>query len=407
MIEADAAPVPVKGTSPFITGLGIAQICSWGSLYYSFPQIAAAMEAELGWSKTAIYGAVTVGMLLSALVSVPVGIAIDRGYGRWVMAGASVLAGMLLVAWGWASDLIFYYAVAAGVGAMQAATLYEPAFAVIARRAGPMHARNGITALTLWAGFASTVFIPLVEFLMAHIGWRGALQVLGGVNIVVCAALYFLVIEPGKDQYRPTHTAGADKNAPLRAALRRPVFWALAAALALFAATFSALTYHFYPMLQQRGLEASSIVFAMALIGPAQVGGRFLISLFAPKITARQLGSLVVLCFPAAVLILLVAPAWVWVVCIAALVYGTGTGIMTIVRGIAIPEMISREGYGAISGAISVFMVLARAVAPLAAAAIAISTGGYTGTLIALFIVSLAMVLCFWAAAWASRARPV
>ena len=67
--------------------------------------------------------------------------------------------------------------------------------------------------------------------------------------------------------------------------------WALglAAALAFFAMFFSALTYHLYPLFQQRGLDAPSIVFAIALIGPAQVGGRFLISLFAPKITARSL----------------------------------------------------------------------------------------------------------------------
>ena len=403
MSDVASPPVPIKGASPFITGLGIAQIGSWGSLYYSVPQIAAAMEKDLGWSSTQIYGAATVGMLLSALVAVPVGTAIDRGYGRYVMAGASVIAGLLLCAWSFVGDLVWYYVLVAGIGAMQAATLYEPAFAVVARRAGPLHARPGITAVTLWAGFASSIFFTLVEVLMGQVGWRGALQVLGAINIVLCGGLYFAVIQPSKDQYRPSHTSGKGSDAALMAALKLPVFWALAASFGFFAMFFSALTYHLYPLFQQRGLDAASIVFAIALIGPAQVGGRFLISLFGPKVTARQLGSIVVLCFPVSVLLLLFGPDWLAVACLATLVYGVGTGIMTIVRGISVPEMVSREGYGAISGAINTAMLLARAVGPLAAAWITLETGGYTGTLVAMLVIATAMVLCFWAAARMSR----
>ncbi|MGV3491962.1 MAG: MFS transporter [Devosia sp.] len=406
MSEADASPVPVRGTSPFITGIGIAQICSWGSLYYSFPQLAAAIEGDLGWSSTQIYGAATLGMLLSAAVAVPVGTAIDRGYGRWVMAGASVLAGLLLLGLSVVTDLMWYYVVVAGIGAMQAATLYEPAFAVVARRAGPMHARPGITAVTLWAGFASTIFFPLVEVLTVQFGWRGAVQVLAAINIVLCGGLYFAVIQPAKDQYRPSHASNGNRNAALLAALRRPVFWALAAAFGAFAMFFSALTYHLYPMFQQRGLDATSIVFAIALIGPAQVGGRFLISLLAPKISARHLGSIIVLCFPACVLLLLFGPDWLAIACLATVIYGTGTGIMTIVRGISVPEMVSREGYGAISGAINTAMLLARAVGPLAAAWIMVETGGYTGTLYAMLAVAIVMVLCFWTASRLSRVPP-
>lgn len=205
---------PVKGTSGFITGLGIAQICSWGSLYYSFPLIAAAMEADLGWSKTDLYLGATIGILLSAVAAVPVGAAIDRGHGRWVMGGASVLAGLLLIGWGFAGSLLVFYLAIAGIGALQAATLYEPAFAVIARRAGPVASRNGITALTLWGGFASTVFVPLIQLLLDQFGWRGTLGVLGGINIVLCGSLYLLVIDPRRDS--PGHRPQSGRRASTR-----------------------------------------------------------------------------------------------------------------------------------------------------------------------------------------------
>lgn len=126
------APAPVNGKSWFITGLGIGQIASWGSLYYSFPLVATAMEHDLGWDKTLIYGSATLGALLSALLAIPVGKAIDSGHGRLVMACSSVAAGFLLILWALTDNIVLFYLGSAGVGALQAVVLYEPAFAVIA-----------------------------------------------------------------------------------------------------------------------------------------------------------------------------------------------------------------------------------------------------------------------------------
>src|SRR6202022_2021896 len=96
--HADERPARA-GLRLFITGLGIGQICSWGSVYYSFPLIAEAMGRDLGWSKPDLYGAATIGLLLSGLAAYPVGSAIDRGHGRTIMAGASVPARGLPLAW--------------------------------------------------------------------------------------------------------------------------------------------------------------------------------------------------------------------------------------------------------------------------------------------------------------------
>src|SRR3954454_24861652 len=83
----------------FIAGLGIAQIISWGSLYYSFPLIAGPMGRDLALSRPEIYGAATVGLVVGSLATYPIGVAIDRGHGRGIMACGSALGGLLLVAW--------------------------------------------------------------------------------------------------------------------------------------------------------------------------------------------------------------------------------------------------------------------------------------------------------------------
>jgi hypothetical protein len=126
------------------------------------------MGQDLGLSKPEVYGAATIGLLIASISAYPIGTAIDRGHGRTIMALGSGLAGLLLV-WSQIGSLWALYPLLIGIGLAQAMTLYEPAFAVVARRYGA-EARRGITALTLWDGFASTVFVPLIQYRDG--GWR-------------------------------------------------------------------------------------------------------------------------------------------------------------------------------------------------------------------------------------------
>jgi predicted MFS family arabinose efflux permease len=405
----DGAPAhhPPGGRSWFITGLGIGQICSWGSLYYSFPLIAEAMERDLGWSKPALYGAASLGLALSGLAAYPVGAAIDRGRGRRVMALGSVAAGLLLLAWSQIADLLLFYAIVAGIGCLQAATLYEPAFAVVARRSGASRARDTITALTLWGGFASTVFIPLVQVAIDSLGWRGALAVLGAINLLVCSGLYAAVIDPKADA--PSPPRPADAPAPLAGrsavawAMRRPTFWALAVAFTAYAGTFSAFTFHFYPIVLERGFAPAEVVAAMAIIGPSQVAGRIAIWVIAPRASVRLIGSLVVAAFPLALLMLEALPPSFALVAFVAGLYGAANGILTIVRGLAVPEMLTGEAYGAVNGALAAPTSVARALAPAGAAALWAAAGSYDAVLVAAIAGASIFAAGFWTAAVLSR----
>lgn len=291
MSEAATSPAqlqPLSGWSWFVSGLGIGQICSWGALHYSFPLIAEAMGRDLGWSKTELYGAATFGLLLAAAAVYPIGRVIDRGHGRAIMSVGSLSAGLLFLAWSDVQTLGPFLLIAAALGALQAAVLYEPAFAVIARRSNG-NARRAITALTLWGGFASTVFIPLVQILLDGFGWRGALVGLGAINLG-CAALYWLTIGPQRVQPTEIGASVPRYRAPLENALRSQVFWALALAFTAHAGAFTAFTFHLYALLVERGFSTHDIVIAMAVIGPAQVAGRIAMSHFARGTSIRQIG---------------------------------------------------------------------------------------------------------------------
>ncbi len=390
----------------FISALGVGQICSWGSLYYAFPLLAEQIEKEFGWTRTDLYGAATAGLILGALASFSIGRAIDRGYGRAIMAGGSVLAGLLLLAWSQLSDLLALYAIVSLLGAVQAGTLYEAAFGVIARRVGPANARSGITTLTLWGGFASTVFIPIVQAMIDQWGWRGALIGLGVINLAVCATLYVGAISPSRDAALTAHTPTPRGQGHVSTAMRSPVFWLLALAFTAHAAAFTAFTFHLYPMLLERGFDTASVVLAMALIGPAQVGGRIGVIVFARKAPMRIVGSATVAVFPIAFLGLAVLPPSLGLIVGVTLLYGAANGIVTIVRGAAVPEMLTQNSYGAVSGAMNTPASIARALAPLAAAALWTVEGSYQPVVLAILAGAVVLAIGFWGAAVLSAKRP-
>ncbi|TMH00937.1 MAG: MFS transporter [Betaproteobacteria bacterium] len=105
--------------------------------------------------------------------SYAVGAAIDRGHGRMVMTGGAVLGSLGFALWSQASAAWMLYAAWAMLGAAMAMTLYDPAFVVLTKRY-PQRYRQGITALTLVGGFASTLSFPAVAWAMPALGWRGA-----------------------------------------------------------------------------------------------------------------------------------------------------------------------------------------------------------------------------------------
>ena len=387
--------------------LGIGQLCSWGTLYYSFPLIALQMQASLGWSKSELYAGATIGLVMTALLSYPVGAGIDRGYGRWIMGGASMAAMAVMGWWSVTETLLAFYVICALAGAIQAAVLYEPAFAVFARHVGPPQARSGITHITLWGGLASTVFIPITDWLIGALDWRATLLCLGAINFLY-GLIYLSVIKPQQDvDHAHTH---AQRHADVvrdrqivRQNLNNSLFWLILGTLAVYAGMFSAFTFHMYPLLQENGLSDRDVVMAIAIIGPAQVLGRYLVTLYAPSIPMRLLGAFTVAVFPVAFALLIPTNPSFWLVAVVFGAYGMANGIFTIVRSFVVPEMLSPHAYGALNGLITIAATIARAIAPLAAAWLWTIGDSYSLVMWAILGSSLLLAAGFWRAAWCTR----
>jgi len=379
---------------------------SWGSLYYSFPVIAEAMGRELGLAKPALYGAATVGVLVAGLASYPIGAAIDRGHGRAIMTLGSVLGGALLIAWSRTTSQWMFYLLFGGIGLAQAMTMYEPAFAVVTRRYGG-EARRGITALTLWGGFASTVFVPLTQWLVDRVGWRDALLSLGACNFLICVGLYAWVIDPRLDTERPApaRSGGDVGGRAVRWVLRRPAFWGLLVSFTVYYGMYVGLTFHLYALLLERGLSAGMVVSALAIIGPAQVAARVVVWVQGRKLSAHAIGLVAMTAFTLGLALLMFAHGSFVAVALATAVWGGANGVITIVRGLAVPEMLTQDAYGAINGVLALPANVAKALAPALTAGLWAFAHSYDPVLVVALVSAGVAILAFWFAV-AHREQP-
>src|SRR5690349_24834326 len=112
-----------------VIALGIGQIISWGTLFYSIAVLGPPMARALGASDVMLYGSFTGGLLLSGVASPWIGRRIDRHGGRGVLAGGSLLGALacLLLAGAVHEAMMLAGWLVAGVA--MAACLYDPAFA--------------------------------------------------------------------------------------------------------------------------------------------------------------------------------------------------------------------------------------------------------------------------------------
>jgi predicted MFS family arabinose efflux permease len=344
-----------------VAALGSAQTLAWASTYYLPAMLATPMARDLGVSVPTVFAAFSVALIVSALLGPSSGRAIDRWGGRPVLLGTNLVfaagLGMLAIAQGTVGLFAAWVVIGVGMGS----GLYEAAFAALVRLYGH-GARNAITGITLFAGFASTIGWPLSTVFEAQFGWRGACLAWAALHLVLGLPLNALlpkVVAPGPAQ---TGSAGSEPPAePLPDAAGRTAF-----VLAfVFAATWfisTAMAAHLPRLLQAGGASLAAAVAMGALVGPAQVAGRLLefgvLRRVHPLLSARLAAFMHPL--GAAAFMLVGGPAAAFL----AVLHGAGNGILTIAKGTLPLVLFGASGYGQRQGLLMVPARIAQALAP-------------------------------------------
>ena len=376
-----------------VVALAAGQLFCWAALYYSFSSFILPMQHAFGWDKPQMMGAYTLGLAVWGAATYAAGAAIDAGHGRALMTWGAALAGAGFIVWSRIDGLAGLYVAWALLGASMAMTLYEPAFNILTKRF-PERYVQGITALTLVGGFASTLSFPAAAWLIARYDWRVALASIGGLLLVGVAPLHAWALRgTPKTLVRAARPDAAD-DATLHEALRERAFWLLTATFTLYSFAGAALWAHMMPAFAAKGRTEAQALAVVVWFGPAQVAGRLAYVGFGRAVSARKLGLMVLGGLPVSLAIFALADQTAALL-VFALLFGVANGLVTIVRGSLVPEYFGRRHVGRISGAMTGISLLARASAPLLTAWLLLALPGYREMLLVLAGIGLAAVVAF------------
>jgi MFS family permease len=390
MSEHRTAPASV------IWALGLTQIIGYGTLYYSFSIYAPGVVAELAWSAEWVFGALSLSLLAGALLAPAAGRLADSfGAARLMVWGSAAASAALLVCAVVPGRAGFI----AGLLAMELAScfvLYSTAFVAIVQIGG-LNAQRSIVHLTLIAGFASTLFWPLTSTLYEHLTWRELLAVFAALHLFVCLPIHWWLASLSRRSSNTAETQPADRAAAPPARIGwSPVFILMLCGFAVEGLILSAVLVHMVPMLAAVGIGAGVVV--ASLFGPAQVASRLINMLFGKDVPQTWLAvtSTVSLACGLAVL-LLTAPSFAGSIAFAIL-FGLGSGLMSIVGGTLPLELFGRSAYGSYLGWISAARQVTSAVAPFGLTFLVGLTGMVPALWMAVSIGTLGMA-CFLAIA--------
>jgi predicted MFS family arabinose efflux permease len=345
--------------------LGVTQILAWGSSFYLPAVLADPIAYDTGWPMSWVIGGLSIGLLISGLVSPLVGRRIHELGGRPVLVTSTLLLACGQFGLAASPSLPFFIAAWVVMGLGMGAGLYDAAFSTLGRLYGSA-AHQRIAALTLFGGLASTICWPLSAFLVSELGWRGACAAYALIQLGICLPIHFLAL-PREKRSVPEiadHAAPiGNSNIALRAS--GSVFLLLATTITLGSVISTTISVYLLTILQGRGLALAAAVALGALVGPSQVGARFVEMLIGRL--HHPIWTLL-----AAVIFMALGLWLLWldlpIIPLALVFYGAGIGIESIARGTLPLALFGPRDYAPIMGRLALPALVAQAAAPTLAA---------------------------------------
>ncbi|HET7882175.1 MAG TPA: MFS transporter [Acetobacteraceae bacterium] len=377
----------MRRRSVVVSTLGLTQTLAWGSTYYLAAVFADPISDTLHLPRAWFFGIFSASLLLSGLLGPLAGRMIDEHGGRDVLAATNLVFAAGLVCLAFASGVAGLAVAWAVIGIGMGFGLYEAAFATATGLYG-REARNAITGITLFAGFASTVGWPTSAFFIEQFGWRGA--------CIAWAVLHVAIGLPMNRLLIPKTASRASGKTPAHAAEPKGVPLTMIVLAGVFGATWcvsTALAAHLPRLLLAMGASTTTAILAASLVGPAQVAARlvefgFLRNL-SPMISARVATAL----HPLGALLLATLGPIMAVPFV--LLHGAGNGMLTIARGTLPLAVFGPGGYGLRTGILSAPARILQGGAPLLFGLVLDNSGPRAALLLSGSMVALSFLALF------------
>jgi len=400
--------VAAVAAGAFSSGAGV-----WGASVFVTP-----MGEELGWSRSAFFGAFFIRSVLAGVLSPVIGPMQDSRSGpRILMFASGITMGISLIGLRWVDNLGMFYFLFGALGALSMIGGAEMLTVAIVPK-WFVRRRGRAMAIASTGTAMGPLFFPfLVHGIISLVGWRDAWMVLGFIILAVLVPLSFLirsrpedigllpdgdpVAEFSSEESNQTNTAPlAGASLPLEAtyppraaarplpeasrersmtrsqAVRTPTFWLLIAAFTLAMLGMGGFHANWIPYFEDLGYSPSTGAWAATAYGVCSISIRLLWGILADRYPIRYLmvaQSLITGISIIFFLNIVNVPTLI----LAGGFHGIALGGFFIMRPLMVANYFGRENLGAINGILRPFVTLSGALSPLLVAGMFDIYGSY------------------------------
>ena len=411
----------VAARLPFFYGwvivfLGFLGVFMMGATtFWAIPVFIGPMEDDTGWSRGAIFGALTTRFIVGAFFGMLLGRFADTKAGppRLLLVGLLIdgtcLVSVYFVQTAW--QFILLYGVVGGAGntgmRLVQSTLVSKWF--VLRRS------TAIGFSSIGGGVSALIMVPVTEALIGGVGWRETWVILAVMLVAVLLPMVPLAVRAPEDLglqpdngelpkpgARQRVSAATERSFTLREATHTLRFWVLLLGIVFGSYSLQTNTIIMKPYFDEIGFASAVSASALSLYGFFSIGARFLWGYVSSRFSGRPALIMQSLATAVSVVLLLQVDSQAFLY-VATAYTGLMLGGFPILGQLLWPEFFGRDHIGSITGLVQFVTTLVGAMGPLIAGVVSDQTGSYESAMYVLIVTWLACA----AVVFAIRPEPV
>jgi len=384
-----------------VGGAFLLLFCSMGTHFYAFPVFFDVMVREMGWARTQVALALTVGTFVIGAMGLLVGGLIHKVGLRPVMVGGTLIAGLgffllTTVTEPWQFYLYYGLVLSAGMAGIEAVptmTAVETWFD-----------RGKSTALgiaTTGMGVGGVVMAPLAGWLISRYDWQTAFAFMAGIVILVGIPISVIIMRtPGGRKVAPERAQrkGLEAgDATIGQALRQKSFWLISIGAMLWLWAYLIGLTHQVAFAVDIGIDRVAAAGAVGLLCAFSIPGRLgfgkLGDIMDKRYVMMMAASLQVVAFA-----ILLKTTNLTMLYIYSSLIGVGMGGLTPILPGLLTDYFGRNHFAAIYGASGMVNTLGLMIGPVYGGWIFDTTGSYSLAFLSGIIITLLAVIIIYLA---------
>jgi MFS family permease len=348
------------------------------------------MTEELGWTRSAFFGALTVRSIVSGIIAPLIGPVQDSKTGpRRLMFLTAIGMALGLIALRWVNDLLMFYLLFGVVGTLMTVGGSEMLLSAVLPK---WFIRKRATALTIASagqGAGPLIFPVIISAIVDTWGWRAGWFSIGVAAFLILFPLAFAVRTRPEDiglqpDGAPAPVASNGRAAAMPEersftrgeAMREPSMWLINLSGALFVMGVTGLQTNWIIYFKDIGFESTTAALSATAFGIGSFSSRFIWGFIARRYPVRVLMAIATSLTAATVLLLFQIDSVAMMMAVA-LLNGLALGGNFVMRPLIVADYFGRNHLGAISGIMRPLQIAGSAFGPLAVAFLYDSTGSW------------------------------